>query len=384
MSRERFPILLDYCLGLLDPLSNTDRLERARPLFDDTHPQEVFDLVDAIVSQTPSVDDAKTIVTRALHSFSKTLNQQKRPFERGIPYIEEILQRNDKIEKILESLKRSVSVINETGDISSLTKRVQSNVDELITLTDHYSSKENVLFPLVEQSITESNCISIMWAIHDDIRFTLKSLAQKLEEKEEHLGTLNRLFGKLFFDLYTMIFREEQILFPVMIERISHDKLLSLGEDEHQEGQVDPSLAQVGKNGIDLITGNPTAFQLIQLFNALPVDITLVDADDKVVYFNTPVHRVFPRAKSVIGRSVQNCHPPTSLHIVNDIVEAFKTKKRSEADFRIYIKGRLILIRYIALYDHNGTYSGTMEVSQDITDLQSLEGEKRLLTWSSD
>jgi hypothetical protein len=111
------------------------------------------------------------------------------------------------------------------------------------------------------------------------------------------------------------------------------------------------------------------------------VDITLVDANDQVVYFNTPADRIFPRTKSVVGRKVQNCHPPKSVHIVEDIINAFRERRQTEADFRLTLRGRYILIRYVALYDNAGEYAGTLEISQDITELRALEGDKRLLDW---
>jgi PAS domain S-box-containing protein len=158
--------------------------------------------------------------------------------------------------------------------------------------------------------------------------------------------------------------------------------LLTLSENQHQDGQADPAAAKDASDGrIDLVTGNPTARQLVHLFNNLPVDITLVDENDKVVYFNTPEHRIFPRTKAVVGRTVQNCHPPKSVHIVQKILEAFRMGTQKEAEFRITVGSRYVRITYTALYHGDGSYAGTLEVSQDITGFRDMEGEKRLLDW---
>jgi PAS domain S-box-containing protein len=117
------------------------------------------------------------------------------------------------------------------------------------------------------------------------------------------------------------------------------------------------------------------------MLNSLPVEISFVDENDEVSYFNKNGDRIFPRPRSVIGKKVQQCHPKKSLNKVIEIVNAFKNGKRDVANFWINLNGRLIYIRYFAVRDNDGKYLGTLEVSQDITDLKKIEGEKRLLDW---
>ncbi|MEM2994539.1 MAG: PAS domain-containing protein [Candidatus Bathyarchaeia archaeon] len=128
-------------------------------------------------------------------------------------------------------------------------------------------------------------------------------------------------------------------------------------------------------------TGGLSKEELEAVLNTIPVDITFVDKDDAVKYFNKAEKRIFVRTKAVIGRKVQLCHPQKSIHIVNKILEAFKTGKRDVAEFWIQKDNRLIHIRYFAVRDKSGKYLGTMEVTQDVTDIKKLEGEKRLLDW---
>ena len=133
---------------------------------------------------------------------------------------------------------------------------------------------------------------------------------------------------------------------------------------------------------INLGTGFLTPEQLIMLLNNLPVDITFIDENDEVQYFSGGKHRIFPRSNAIIGRKVQNCHPPESVHIVNEIINAFRNSLKDHADFWIQIRDRFIYIRYFALRNEQSEYKGTMEVSQDGTEIRSLQGERRLLEWN--
>jgi PAS domain S-box-containing protein len=115
------------------------------------------------------------------------------------------------------------------------------------------------------------------------------------------------------------------------------------------------------------------------LLDTLPVEVSFIDERDEVRYFNKNGDRIFPRPRSIIGRKVQQCHPQKSLHKVTQILDAFKRGERDVAEFWITLKGRQIYIRYFPVRDKKGVYRGTLEVTQDITDIKEIEGEKRLL-----
>jgi len=115
------------------------------------------------------------------------------------------------------------------------------------------------------------------------------------------------------------------------------------------------------------------------MINNLPVDVTYVDENDEVRYFSTPNHRIFPRSKAIIGRLVENCHPPSSVHIVKDLIDAFKSGKKNQESFWIEMGEKFILIRYFALRDEDGKYKGTLEVSEEVSTIRKLTGEKRLM-----
>lgn len=142
-------------------------------------------------------------------------------------------------------------------------------------------------------------------------------------------------------------------------------------------------LAEDKKRILQFETGSLSKEEAEAVLDSLPVDVSFIDKEDRVKYFNKAEGRIFVRTKAVIGRKVQLCHPQKSVHVVNKILEAFKTGKKDVAEFWINLNDRLILIRYFAVRDKNGKYLGTVEVTQDITDIKKIEGQKRLLDWKT-
>jgi len=140
-------------------------------------------------------------------------------------------------------------------------------------------------------------------------------------------------------------------------------------------------LAEEKKRMLQFETGSLSKEEAEAVLDSLPVDISFVDKEDRVKYFNKAEGRVFVRTKAVIGRKVQLCHPQKSVHVVNKILDAFKTGKKDVAEFWINLNDCLVLIRYFAVRDKNGRYLGTVEVTQDVTDIKKIEGQKRLLDW---
>ncbi len=265
----------------------------------------------------------------------------------------------------------------------------------------HYVRKENILFPYFEKEYPNYKCLGVMWSIHDDIRRNQKALLMALLEVNLDKKQINKLLGDLFFDMYAIIFREEHLLLPVAFNALNkeawHDMLLQSEEIGYAyiEAPIIKKLVQEEKSELfetdylnenklentllNFDTGLMTLKQAILLLNNLPVDITMIDENDKVCFFSNPKERFFPRSKAIIGRSVQNCHPPESVHIVDELVQAFKDGSKDSEPFWIEMKGHFILIQYFALRDEIGAYKGCIEVSQDLTDIRNLSGEKRLM-----
>jgi len=150
-------------------------------------------------------------------------------------------------------------------------------------------------------------------------------------------------------------------------------------DKEYEKSELRTTLSETNK--IVTETGYLDPEQVLLVLNNLPVDVTVVDENDKILFFNRAKDRFFPRSPAIVGRSVQNCHPPESVHIVEKILEAFRKGEKDKADFWIRMKGRFILIQYFAMRNEKGDYKGVLEVSQDVTGIRELKGEKRLLNW---
>ncbi|NPV78334.1 MAG: DUF438 domain-containing protein [Anaerolineae bacterium] len=287
------------------------------------------------------------------------------------------------------------------ADNQALYQKLSGQIALLQTFERHYSRKENLLFPYLEKhGFTGPS--SVMWGIHDQIRASLRDLKEALERLPENSADLKARFSEVAGEMQAMIYKEEKILFPAAIERLSPVEWLMISEQEAEIGyfQIEqPSRAIVqpvsapGLNsmaparaavrtmegGLDLQTGVLSQEQINLMLTHLPVDITFVDENDEVRFFSQTKDRIFVRQPAIIGRKVQNCHPPQSVSKVQQIVSDFRNRKRDTAEFWIQMNGKFIHIRYFAVRDAAGNYRGTIEVSQDVTDIRKLEGERRLL-----
>jgi hypothetical protein len=165
---------------------------------------------------------------------------------------------------------------------------------------------------------------------------------------------------------------------------LSVEQLLGLPKEVQQALKGQPlefDKSQLKREGdIDLGTGYLSIEELKAIFEALPVDVTFIDKDDRVRFFS-PGERIFDRTMSVLGRPVQLCHPPKSVHIVNKILKAFKEGRKKEAAFWLRLGPKYVYIRYLPVFDGDGNYLGTLEITMDIEPYKRIEGEKRLLDW---
>jgi hypothetical protein len=281
--------------------------------------------------------------------------------------------------------------MNQNPEDTNVRGELKDKLVDLQKIDLHYQIKENVFFPLVESFLPDYRCLQVMWSFHDDIRRNLKEVIHLLDISVIDLSRFNRLSGDIFFNIYAIKFREERILFPVISVIVSEEKLNALLPESIEIGfpYVQPEVpggnASVSKNektvDVDLKTGSLSPEQIRLIFNHLPVDITYVDENNKVKFFSTPEKRIFRRTNSIIGRDVKNCHPHESVHVVEQIVEAFRNGEKDKASFWIQMKGEFILIQYFAIRDESGNYKGVVEVSQEITEIRNLNGEQRLLDW---
>lgn len=271
-------------------------------------------------------------------------------------------------------------------------------LEALNTLTDvdkHYLRKENLIFPFLESAgITAPP--KVMWGVHDEIRADIKKAKALASSKDPEAAGVAGMAGQKVTD---MIFKERNILYPMMKDALSEDDWIKVERESDDIGYslVAPKArwtparavlsaeahSEEGKphsGGINLQTGVLTAKQLELMLNTMPVDVTFIDADDIVRYFSNSKERIFVRSKAVLGRLVQNCHPPKSMPIVQKILDDFKSGRKDHEDFWINMGGKTVYIRYFAIRDEYGKYEGTLEISQEISGIKGLEGEKRMMS----
>jgi len=300
-------------------------------------------------------------------------------------YIEE----NRAFERVADRL---VGAARDPADVD--TSALLEALRSLSKVDLHYLRKENQLFPYLERhGVTGPT--QVMWGIHDEIRARLDTLEERIEQGR--LEGIGSEIADVARAITEMIYKEEKILFPIALQKLSDEEWQEMRRGEREVGYAfrepppgpnalsEPSEGRASAadaGSIPLSTGRLTVGQLDRLLTRLPVDISFVDADDRVCFYSDNPDRVFPRSPAVIGRSVEHCHPPKSLDAVRRILRAFKDGSRDEAKFWIELDGRFIVIQYFAVRDDRGTYLGCLEVTQDATETRRLKGEKRLLDWS--
>ncbi|MCB9013032.1 MAG: DUF438 domain-containing protein [Bacteroidales bacterium] len=385
--------LADFTCRLIKGEDVKMLIEKHQPFLETVNPIETMQVLDKMLMERFSNEIVKAKVGKIINVFFKSLSnyQWDKPGEGH--FLNYMLLENQEVQKIMTELKAVIKIFfkGENQDIPSLTNKLRLLIEKLKDYELHYIKKENILFPYIEKAFPQYHCLKLMWSFHDDFRHSLKALNKILLPEQPNKELLNKEIGKLFFVVLPMVFREEQILFPVAYKTIPEKSWIEMLEQSFETGwcfieQPDKvsSPREKSINGlgrVNLGSGLLNPDQLILLLSSLPVDITFIDENDEVQYFSGGKHRIFPRSSAIIGRKVQNCHPPESVHIVDEILNAFRAGQKEHADFWIQMKDRFISIRYFALRNEKNKYKGTIEVSQDVTEIRLLQGERRLLEW---
>lgn len=373
-----------------------DAAATIRQLAEETNlitPPDIIVFVHELVMRGDDMTDIKIGINKLLNVTYKALSSF--PYEPPAEgsYLDLCLKNNREMVRRMEATRPILIALNKNLEDAELRQQFLECWMGIQPFIKYYVIKENVLFPLIEKYSSQFKCISVMWSFHDDIRRHLEDMIKMLQSNEIlDLKKLNRLAGDLFFKMYAIRFREERILFPYLEQKIAPQQIEALWNESVTLGfpyvngklkdvTTDEEPRNLSGELLDLKTGLLTLEQLVLIFNHLPIDITYVDEHNKVRFFSTPPKRIFPRTTAIIGRDVNNCHPHESVHIVEKIVAAFKAGERDHADFWINMRGQKILIQYFAVRDENGNYRGVLEASQEISEIQALEGENRILDW---
>jgi hypothetical protein len=307
--------------------------------------------------------------------------------------VQVFMNENELLEKLIK--EEIEPYFDASGKTNLLMLRI--GFDRLWEIDKHYARKEYLFFPHLEKrGITAPP--KVMWGVDDEIRVQIKEVIALLNEPHTDEKTVWEKGKTVIQKVRDMIKKENTILIPLLKENLNLVNWIDIDKASHEMGyfletpkdkwqikeenvtdhnESKPNTNQEGTIKFD--AGSLSFEQVNLMLNTLPFDMTFVDKDGYVRYFTMGKERIFPRPLTVIGRHVTMCHPPASVHVVEEIIESFRSGKKEHEDFWINMKGRMVYIRYFAVRDKNGEFLGTLEITQDIQPIRDLQGEKRLV-----
>jgi len=338
---------------------------------------EIAQMENNLVNEGVSVEEIQSLCdihaslfsgsVQALHSDALTINPLKEFEDENVIY-----------QKLLDQMEPHRN--EKPDDLAMVKNHLGEMLNKLKAVEGHYSKKENILFPYLEKAGV-TTVPQVMWGVDNNIRNALHKSEELILNSTDISQIKDHFFATLDM-IKEMITKENNILFPMLKEQVKADQwkeIAGLLNDQTKAVYQKPEVkAEMNQNSIPLNAGSLSINEINAIFNTVPFDMTFVDADNKVKYVTQGKERVFDRPSSVVGRPIHLCHPPQSVATVLKIVEDLRSGKKDHEDFWINFRGKFVHIRYYAIRDTDGTFLGTLEVSQDLTPLKALEGEKRL------
>jgi hypothetical protein len=376
---------------------------RFKDLIQGVEAPEIAKMEQELMDEGLPAEEIKRLCDVHVEIFKEALEEQDRPDPPVGHPIHTYMKENRASEKIMSDTSMLMGLLGQPPTREAFEEHRQALgelIDQLSEINTHYTRKENQLFPMLEAHHFTGPS-QVMWSIHDDIRAHMKQTREAFAANDP-AQTVTSL-KEAVQAIRDMIYKEEHILFPTSLDMLTDSEWIKVKDGEADigfawvvpdTGWPDEILKDTGApapepqevlqdvaGALGLNTGRLTLEQINLMLTHLPVDLTFVDENDRVAYYSEGPERIFPRSPAIIGREVRNCHPPNSVHMVNKILDAFKSGSRDSAAFWIEMGGKFIYIRYFPVRDAGGHYRGCLEVSQDLTEIRKLEGENRLLDW---
>ncbi len=379
--------------------------DRFAALLEDVGATEIAEIEQELIEEGLPATEIQRLCDVHVAVFRESLEEETSPESAPGHPVYTFLAENAAAQRILDEIESALETLKTEPNAESL-QAARELLNELQEYDRHYLRQENVLFPYLEKHGFEGPS-KVMWGIHDEIREGWKELEALLKEKPgEDIEAFSRRLDEVFEPLATaiqeMFYKEEHILYPNSLEKLSGEEWWQVRVQSAEIGycyvtpgdewppketalevvsalQPEQEAPPAARGLLHLDTGTLSPEMVNLILNHLPIEISFVDAEDRVRYFTQMGERIFPRSPAVIGRTVQNCHPPDSVDRVEAILDAFREGRRDVAEFWIQMGERFIHIRYFAVRDKRGDYRGALEVVQDVTHIRELEGEKRLL-----
>jgi DUF438 domain-containing protein len=399
----RKKVLKELIMELHEGKSVEEVKERFAELIKDVSASEISEMEGALIAEGMPVQEVQRLCDVHAAVFKGSIEEihkediqeiEKTP---GHP-LHTFMLENREIEKLLKGRINEELEAFKADDSNSNVEKLIEAFNLLWEVDKHYSRKENLIFPYLEKyGITAPP--KVMWGVDDEIRAEIKGVKIELEKYKGNKDEIIKRTEALINKVNEMIFKEENILFPMCKDTLTEDEWLTIAEESGEIGYCltepagvwKPKRVNLEKKEADKVSTQASGYvkletgilkveELEAMLNTLPFDITFVDKDDVVKYFSQGKERIFARTKAIIGRTVHNCHPPASVHVVEKIVQDLKSGAKDHEDFWIKMGDVYALIRYFAVRDSEGNYLGTVEVTQNIKPIQDIEGEKRLMS----
>lgn len=391
-------VIKDIILGLHKGLGFEEAQKKLEQEVGTISSHEIAQVEQSLIDDGMSPDEIKKFCNVHALLFESSLEAGLDGEESEAHPVKFFKQENREIEKITALLKDLAGKAGKK-DRAEFREEATGLLNKLGDVEKHYVRKEQILFPYLER-YGFMGPTQVMWGKHNEIRDLFKKARTEvggISSMQEVEKFVEEALNPLIEEVDGMIFKEENILFPTSLEKLQTEDWVDVLKESEQVGYafIEPptdtaylvdtlkkTAAEepfLDDSKIKLPSGELSPKQLMYMLNFLPVDITFVDQDDVVRYFSENEERIFVRTRAIIGRKVENCHPPQSVDKVQKIVSSFKEGARDSAEFWINLNGKMIYIIFFAVRDENGKYMGALEVAQDITRLQQLTGERRLL-----
>jgi uncharacterized protein len=400
----RQKILKELIMELHNGKSAEEVKERFAKLIEGIAPSEISEMEQALIMEGMPISEVQRLCDVHAAVFKGSIEEIHRDDVKssenvpGHP-VHTLKLENRELEKLINKTIKSNLESFKDNDNKDNVHKLLEDLSLLLDIDKHYSRKENLIFPFLEKyNITAPP--KVMWGVDDEIRDAIKEIKKSLQNYEGNKENIVFKTEETFNRVNEMIFKEENILIPMCLDTFTEDEWVKIMEESDEIGfcLIEPKIMwkpqrdklqkeknkTVNENAaegyVKLPTGYLSVKELTNVLNILPFDITFIDKNDIVKYFSQSSERIFARTKAVIGRNVQNCHPPGSVHIVEKILADFKSGAKEHEDFWIKMGPKYVYIRYFAVRDENGEYLGTAEVTQNIKSIQEIQGEKRLLS----
>lgn len=389
-SKKRREKLKEIILSIHEGVSFEDAVAEFEKHFESVSTREISQMEQALlkegitISQIQGLCDVHAKVVGGsisdIHSIEDAVNEPGHP-------IQVFMEENERIEKLIE--EEIMPYVGQSGPTPILMLRI--GYERLMQIDKHYARKENLLFPKLERvGITAPP--QVMWGVDDEIRAEMKEINEILDSKEPNEEELWEKIKVNTTRIIDMVFKENNILFPLMIENMTYFDWILVDASSKEIGYFleepkhkwilkdeEEDLEEFKEGVIKYDAGELTFEETNAILNTIPVELTFVDKDGYVKYFSKGETRVFHRPLTVIGRHVTMCHPPQSVDVVEEVVERLRSGEKDVEEFWINMGEKFILIQFFAVRNGDGEYLGVLEVARDVKGIRELKGEKRLL-----